>query len=76
MREDLLVVPVLLVVLERAVERREAAVGDGLRDRLVVPVAWAGVDALGDEGAKVDGVVVVAAAGGGAVAHGGERAGG
>jgi hypothetical protein len=67
--EDGRVVPRVLVVLERPVERREPAVRDELADDLLVPVARAGVDALRHERAKVDGLVVRAPPRRGAVAH-------
>lgn len=58
-----LVVPGVVVVLERAVEGRELAFYDELGDYCMVPVLLSVVDAKGDEGAVVDGVVVLVATG-------------
>lgn len=69
-RKYLVVVPAVLVVLQRSIERREPAVDDELGDDILVPIARAGVHALGDECAKVYGLVMVAAPRrGGIVAH-------
>lgn len=58
--EDLVLVPGLFVVLERAVERRELAGHNELGDDRLVPVFGTGVNALGHESTVVDGLVVVA----------------
>jgi hypothetical protein len=68
-RKDLGVVPVVLIILERAVERREPALDDELADDLLVPIPRAGVDSLGREGAKIDAIVVRAPPGRATVAH-------
>lgn len=73
--EDVVVVPVVAVVLEGAVEGGKLPVDDELGDDGMVPVPGAGVDALRGQGAIVDGVVVVGASGRRAsVAHGGSSA--
>lgn len=67
--ENLVVVPVLLVVLERAVERGELALDYELGDYRLVPVPWTGVDALWGEIPEVDRLFMVPTAGRGTVAH-------
>lgn len=72
--EDLVVVPVVTVVLEGAVEGGEFPVDDELGDDGMVPVSGASVDALRGKVAVVDGVVVVGTTRRRAsVAHGGWR---
>lgn len=67
--KNLVIVPVVLVVFERTVEWGESPGDNKLSSDGLVPVAGAGVDALWDELAVVDRVVVGAARGRGTVAH-------
>jgi hypothetical protein len=57
--EDLVIVPRTVVVFEGSIERGDFSVNDKLRDDVLFPISMAGVDPLGSEMTKVDGILVV-----------------
>ena len=66
----LVIVPGLVVLLQRAIEGGEFALDNELVDDSLIPVAGSSIDPLGGKIPEIDSVLVVTAAGRGTVAHG------